>query len=116
MNKQDFTPGGVKIEGVWENDRNAISRQLFKDIIREVCGVQDVLIGHHICYEYQENQGGFNVTVMEEVPSADTLIFDHLVAQKIWGKDWGTVLTRLVLIPAEERDAELAKLYYGRGK
>lgn len=117
MNKQDFTLGGVKVEGTWENDRNGTSRQLLKDIIREAYGVQDVLIGHHLCYEYEENQNGFNITIMEEIPSADTLIFDHLVAQKIWGvMDYKRILTMLVLEPSETRDKLLSNLYYGRSK
>ncbi len=41
----DFTSSGVKIEGVFENDRNAEGADLFKAILREAYGVTDVIIG-----------------------------------------------------------------------
>lgn len=111
---QDYTPGGTKIEGAYENDRNSESNQMFKDIIREAFGVTDVIIGHHLVYETQEMRGGFNYQIIEEIPSADALIFDHKIAKKIWGNDYKTVLTRLVLEPCETRDKLLKSLYYGR--
>lgn len=114
--EQDYTPTGLRIEGQYENDRNADNRDLFKAIIREAFDVQDVLVGHHLTYEAQEVRDGFNYTIMEEIPSADTLIFDHDVAQKLWGRDWRNVLVRLALEPCETRDKLLADLYHNRGQ
>lgn len=116
MNTQDFTPTGVKIEGAYENDRNATNNQLFKDIIREACGVQDVIIAHHLVYVRTEMRGGFSYEIVEEVPSADALIFDHEVAAKIWGPGFLTTLSRLAIEPVASRDKLLASLYYGRPK
>jgi hypothetical protein len=114
---KDFTPSGLKVEGPFENDRNEASRELFKAIIREVYGVQDVIIAHHLTYEAEEKRAdGFTYQVVEEIPSADTLIFDHNVAKKIWGDKWELNLSRLALTPCPNRDKLLADLYYSRPK
>jgi hypothetical protein len=115
MMKDDFTPTGIKLLGAWENDRNSENSALFKDIIRECFGVHDVICGHHLVYQIEDKRpDGFTYQVVEEIPSADALIFDHDVAKKLWGITWQSVLTMLVLEPAERRDALLAKLYYER--
>lgn len=116
MQAQDFTPGGVKIEGSYENDRNAANSDLFKAIIREVYGVQDVIIAHHLVYVRVETREGFDYQIVEEIPSADALIFDHDIARKLWGADWQGVLRQLACEPVETRDALLATLYHARVK
>lgn len=115
---QDFTPSGVKIEGAYENDRNAESNQLFKDIIREAFGVTDVIIGHHLVYEKVDKRAdGFSYQVIEEIPSADALIFDHEVAKKLWGVErWASTLAKLAMEPCATRDKKLAELYYNRDR
>jgi hypothetical protein len=115
MKEKDFTKGGIKIDGAYENDRNADSAQLFKEIIREACGVHDVIIAHHLVYVRVEQRDGFDYQIVEEIPSADALIFDHDIAQKLWGEAWRENLVRLVMEPAETRDVLLASLYRTRG-
>jgi len=110
----DFTPIGHRIEGQYENDRNAASSDLFKSIIREACQVNDVIIAHHLVYVIEEQRGGFNYQVVEEIPSADALIFDHAIARRIWGDDFKDVLIRLALEPVATRDKVLDTLYRGR--
>ena len=114
LTSKDFTPTGVKIEGAYENDRNAENSALYKAIIREAYGVQDVIIAHHLVYVKVEMRDGFEYQIVEEVPSADTLIFDHDVAAKIWGPGFGKILVKLALEPIATRDALLAKLYGAR--
>lgn len=116
---RDFTPGGLKLEGQYENDRNISYHQLYKDILREVYGprmppTQDVIIGHHLTYVIVEKREGFDYQIVQEIPSADALIFDHEVAQCIWGDAWASRLTLLALEPPASRDKLLAELYYGR--
>lgn len=112
---EDFTPTGIKIEGQYENHRNRDNSEVFKAIIREAFGVTDVICGHHLVYQIEEKRDdGFVYTMVEEVPSADTLIFDHDVACKIWGESFKTVLVRLALEPIASRDALLSKLYRER--
>lgn len=115
--KNDYTSTGLKIEGNYENDRNSENSQLFKDIIREAYCVEDVIIGHHLIYEKRDKRDdNFTYEVVQEIPSADALIFDHAVAKIIWGKDWLSVLQQLVAEPIETRDKLLSELYYGRVK
>lgn len=112
---KDYTPTGVKIEGSYENDRNADSAALYKAIIREVFNVQDVIIAHHLVYVREDKRSdGFAYQVVEEIPAADTLIFDHEVARKLWGEGFRDVLVQLALEPCETRDILLAKLYAAR--
>lgn len=114
----DFTPKGMKIEGTYENDRNAESSDLFKAVIREAYNVKDVIIAHHLVYVNSEKRDdGFEYTIVEEVPSADSLIFDHDVARKIFGEDnFKSCLVMLALEPIVTRDKLYAKLYADRAK
>lgn len=113
--ENNFTPSGLKIEGAYENDRNADSSELFKAIIREVYDVKDVICGHHLVYEYEDKRAdGFTYQVIEEVPSADALIFDHDVAMKLWGPGFKDVLVKLALEPVATRDKLLGELYAAR--
>jgi hypothetical protein len=115
--KTDFTPSGIKLEGPYENDRNGENADLYKAIIREAYGVTDVICGHHLVYQVEDKRAdGFTYTFVEEVPSADTLIFDTDVAQKLWGDKWKSVLTILAVTPIAERDALLGEFYYNRSK
>lgn len=113
MRVNDFTPTGIKIEGTYENDRNSEYAEVFKAIIKEVFGVSDVICGHHLSYEVRDKRAdGFIYTFVNEIPSADALIFDHDIAKKVWGEaSFKTVLVRLALEPVATRDALLAKLY-----
>lgn len=112
---RDYTAAGTRIEGSYENDRNADGSQLFKAIIREAFGVTDVIIAHHLVYVITEKgPDGFSYETVEEIPSADALIFDHLVAQRIWGARYKDVLIKLALEPCETRDVLLKQLYYAR--
>lgn len=111
----DFTPSGIKLEGPYENDRNGENSDLYKAIIREAFGVTDVICGHHLVYQVEDKRAdGFTYTFVEEIPSADTLIFDHDVALKIWGVSFKSRLVKLALEPIATRDALLADLYYNR--
>jgi uncharacterized membrane protein len=111
----DCTPTGLKLEGPYENDRNAENSNLYKAIIREAFGVTDVICGHHLVYEVEDKRAdGFTYQIIEEIPSADALIFDHGVAKKLWGDNWQAHLTKLALEPTETRDKLLGELYYGR--
>jgi len=117
MKEKDFTPTGVKIDGAYENDRNADSYDLFKAIIKEAYNCQDVIIGHHLVHVYQDKRpDGFTYQVVEEIPSADALIFDHDVAKKLWGDSYLNNLSALAMEPVATRDKLLASMYAARQK
>lgn len=109
----DHTPLGTRIEGTFENNRNAENAELFKCIIRKVFGVSDVIVAHHLVYVKVENRDGFDYQIVEEIPSADTMIFDHDVARALWGDQWQANLVSLALTPVEQRDDLLAALCRG---
>lgn len=117
----DFTPMGTKIEGQYENDRNAEHSEFYKAIIREAFGVKDVIIAHHLVYVTEEIRPDpdhpgktYNFQIVEEIPSADTLLFDHEVAKKLWGDRWKIVLSALAVTPPEERDTLARKFFDAR--
>ena len=114
MKEKDYTPGGLRLEGQWENDRNAENRDLYAAILREVYGADQCIIAHHITYSVTEKRDGSDYYIVEEIPSADTLIFDHAVARTLWGSQWHEVLMRLAVEPVETRDALLAQFFYTR--
>jgi len=121
LQQKDFTPTGLKLEGQYENDRNAESRELFKAIIREAYGVTDVIVAHHLTYVAEDKRVGedgheYTFETVEEIPSADALIFDHDVAKKIWGENFKDVLVKLALEPCETRDDLLAKFWNERNQ
>lgn len=114
---KDFTPGGMKLEAAYENDRNVASAKLFEDIICEAFRVLDnkVIVAHHLTFVRSERRSdGFDYQVVQEIPSADALIFDHDIAERLWGPEFQHILTLLALRPIATRDQLLAELYYGR--
>lgn len=115
MRATDITETGLRLEGPFENDRNAEFSGCFKAVIREAYGVQDVICAHHLVYVKEERHAdGFAYQVVEEIPAADTLIFDHDVARKIFGEGFKDVLVRLACEPVETRDALYSSLYDAR--
>lgn len=115
MRDQDQTATGLRLEGAYENDRNAENAACWKAVVRECFGVQDVICGHHIIYEARDKRpDGFTYDIVQEFPSADALIFDHGIARKIWGEGWQDCLTKLALEPIETRDALFARMFAAR--
>ena len=115
--RPDYTPGGIRIEGTYENDRNAKASDLFKAIIRTAFPeVHDVIVAHHLVYVRVERRDGFDYQVVEEIPSADALIFDHAIARKIWEENWFNNLQRLAVEPVETRDDLLQQLWNRRNE
>lgn len=96
--------------GPIETKRITDNMDLFEAMIREAFdGVGLVVGGHHIMFTIAGEP------LPQEVASADTLIFDHRVAQKIWGAGW---IKTLALIAGEHhscRDALVRQLFRDRG-
>jgi hypothetical protein len=112
---KDFSETGLRLEGSYENDRNRASSELFKAIIREAYGVTDVIVAHHLTYVAEDKRAdGFTYETVQEIPSADALIFDHEVAKKLWGESWKERLYAFAMEPIATRDEVVAKHYYSR--
>jgi hypothetical protein len=108
-------PGdNVRDLGHDENNRNAKWAELYTGIIKEAFTVSGVIIGHHLTFVQYTVVDGFPYHIPQEIASADTLIFDHDVAQKIWGIYYEEALKSLALMPVKYRDGELSILYMSR--
>ncbi|MBR1173886.1 hypothetical protein JQ617_07970 [Bradyrhizobium sp. KB893862 SZCCT0404] len=93
----------------FENNRNTANEALFKRMLALAYPDVDLVVsGHHIFYRRAGDPQH------EEIPSADALIFDHTIAQKVWGDGYRDVLTTLVIEPVATRDALLQRLFEGR--
>jgi len=87
---------------VSENDRNHKNHALYERMLRKAFGPDThILVAHHLTFEVA---GGEPV----EIPSADTLMFDHVLMRKIFNEDFGEVIAQLALTPRETRDQVLS--------
>ena len=86
-----------------ENARNKKYARLYEDLLKRAFGPQhDVLVGHHITFEEHGNIDSEN-----EVPAADTLLFDHEIMCKVFGKERAIWIMRSIcLYPADNGERE----------
>lgn len=92
-----------------ETRRNVDNIDIFEAMIRIAYdGVTLVVAGHHIMFvrEGRPTPG--------EIASADTLIFDTAVAEKVWGLNYKAYLALLAVEPIATRDALLRALFARR--
>lgn len=88
----------------YENTRNKKHADMYVRMLRHAYG-QDVavLIGHHLTFEFDGD-----ITTENEIPAADTLIFDHEIMGRIFGRAALGIMAALAQRPAETRDELLA--------
>ena len=92
-----------------EDRRNINSAELFIAMIREAYGdIEWVGCEHHTMFK---RLGGSQIG---SIPSADSLIFDHSIAKRIWGERYLDYLIQLAVRPAETRDVLIRKMYETR--
>lgn len=87
---------GCKDYGSFENQRNKSRHKLFTEALKKAFGEGNVLIAHHLCFGDAEEPN--------EIPSADTLLFDHDIMSKIFGDNHVTVMVKLAKTPVPDRD------------
>lgn len=86
---------------VYENERNTRNHQLYERLVRKAFGADtNVLVVHHITFQVAGGEPN-------EIPSADTLMFDHVLMRKVFGEDYSEVMASLALSPVETRDKVL---------
>lgn len=85
----------------YENERNHKNHALYERLMRRALG-QDtqILVKHHLTFEVAGQEPN-------EVPSADTLMFDHDLMTKVFGHRALAVMAQLAIRAAEERDEKL---------
>ncbi len=94
-----------------ETKRNTDSLDIFEAMIREAYeNVVLVVAGHHIMFMCKGSP------LPHEIASADTLIFNHFIAKKVWKENQTEVLAKLAVEPTVSRDALLRQLFNGRIK
>ena len=89
-----------------ENDRNTHHGPVFIDLIKKAFGTDEVvMVGHHFVFEPQQAMQRFDLSKLNEIPSADTLIFDHDIMKAVFGEHALPLMAKLSQVPAESRDA-----------
>lgn len=88
-----------------EQARNKVAAAMFETMIKMAFGDDnDVMVGHHIGFEVHGD-----IKTENEIPSADCLLFDHTIMNRIFGERAHDVLIHLALTPCEERDSLAAQ-------
>ena len=89
-----------------ENDRNTRHGLLFIALIKRAFGVDEVTFpGHHFVFDHAADMQALNIATMNEIPSADTLLFDHPIMTAVFGDRALGIMARISQEPAETRDA-----------
>lgn len=90
-----------------ENERNKRHCTLYGALMQRALGKVDIFIGHHLCFE---NMG--NLATEQEIPSADTLLFDHDIMSAVFGNRAVEIMQHLARTPVDSRDIVL-EVYMG---
>jgi hypothetical protein len=86
-----------------EGQRNRRNAALYDRIVRLVFGADNAVItGHHINFQL-----GGDIETENEIPAADTLLFDHDVMTELLGADATEVMQTLAGIRPEFREEYL---------
>lgn len=88
-----------------EVDRNHKNSGLYVRILKIAFGDQDdEMIGHHL--SFQEHG---KIDTLNEIPSADTMIFDHDIMGRVFGRYAPKIMAALALVPVDggQRDSLL---------
>lgn len=90
----------------YENDRNTHHGSIFIELIQRAFGVSEVvMVGHHFVFEPKESMQNLDLGKLNEIPSADTMLFDHDIMTAVFGDRAYSIMTALALTPVDRRDA-----------
>lgn len=86
-----------------ENDRNRTKHKVYERLLRAALQTECVVVvvGHHVSFKLPGNDN------LNEIPSADTLIFDFELMSKVFGAKTPLVLEHLAVLDCNARDAML---------
>lgn len=81
-----------------ENARNKKHAALYERMIKQAFGAtNDVLVGHHLTFEVHGN-----IDTENEIPAADTLLFDHPLMTACFGKERALkIMQAIAVLPAD---------------
>lgn len=100
----------------FENERNKKHAALYERLIKLAFKRDDVavLIGHHLTFEMDvDGDGKLDIETMNEIPSADTLMFDHDLMRAVFGDRCYPIMRELASVPCDRRD-NLLKFHLDR--
>lgn len=85
-----------------ENARNKHHADLYVKLIQLAYGDhQDVLVGHHLNFETHGD-----IDTINEIPSADTLIFDHEIMSRVFPDSYLKIMALCAACSADSGDRE----------
>lgn len=93
----------------YEIERNKKNAVMYTAIMQKALGTNVILIGHHLCFEL-----GKDINTENEIPSADTLMFDHDVMGAVFGDQAMEIMQHLARTPTDSRD-QVLELYMSGG-
>ena len=99
----------------YENTRHKQNAVLYTRYLERAAAILEpkaeiaILIGHHLTFELNKD-----IRTEDEIPAADTMIFDHDLARAVFGPGWRDVLVHLALMPREARDEEFKRAFQER--
>lgn len=90
-----------------EMNRNHAGTSVFEEFFQRAFGVETVVvINHHLVFKMKLDNGRNEV---QEVPSADTLLFSHFYMSKVFGDQAESIMRALLLCPPQERENHLSR-------
>lgn len=97
-----------------EGKRNRTNAALYSRLVQLAFGADNaVIVGHHINFEKDGK-----IETENEIPAADTLLFDHDIMGAIFGDDAYAIMQTLACVRAEFREEYLDEYLdmYGVGR
>lgn len=89
-----------------EAARNRDNAELFEKMVRIAFGdYLAVIVGHHITFEDTRGAPKDNIATENEIPSADTLLFDHDIMTAVFGDEALTIMQTLATLKPGYREA-----------
>lgn len=93
-----------------EGKRNRAAADLFQRLLTIAWGNCQVIVGHHVAFQFDND-----LTTEDEIPSADTLLFDHGIMTAVFGEDAIPLMQRIAAMLPGEREAEVQRALEARG-
>lgn len=83
--------------------RNHTNKHLYERLLKIAVAGCSVEVGHHVTIHLGDEDGN-------EIPSADAVLFDHDIMQKVFGHSYMSVMLTLASTPTDKRDSVLAAI------
>lgn len=82
-----------------EGKRNRANAALYKAMLCVAWGECEVIVGHHVNFQFDGD-----LSTEDEIPSADTLLFDHDIMGAVFGDSAVLLMTQIAAVRPYERE------------